>query len=304
MTAASEMSESETRIAGLAVLELLADDSRSRRHAATADDRTPVEVTIFHRLPDTGGLDRFRREVELATRLRVPGIVPVLDGGVHDGTAYVVEARTDGTPLDDLLAQGSVDARAVDILRPVAEALDALHAMGQVHHLLTPAAVVVDGAGGGRLRLTGLQRLFPEAVDATDGDLGERPVYRAPETLAGTVVSHRSDLYAFACVAFEAVTGTPPFTLHGVLGGRSDPPRASDRLPRLPPAVDEVFRRALAVSAMDRHPSATDLVDELRRAFGTSYRPAADRRLMRLVWLTGVAAVLGIVAVTLALILT
>ena len=303
MTAPSEMSESETRIAEFTVLELLADDDRSRRYAAATDDGTPVEVTVSVHPPDNLGLGHFRREVEVATRLRVPGIVPVLDGGVHDGAAYVVEARVDGTPLVDLLAQGPSGARAVDVLRPAAQALDALHAGGQVHHLLTPAALVVDGAGGTHLRLTGLQRFFPEPVDSTDaGDLGERPVYQAPETFAGAIVSHRSDLYAFACVAFEVVTATPPFTLNGVLGRRFGPPRASDRLPGLPPAVDEVFRRALDPNAMNRHPSATDLVDELQSAFGASYRPTADRSLRRLVWLTGVAAVLGLVALVVALI--
>lgn len=286
-----------SRIGAYTVSGPLAEDGRARRFAATGDDGTEVAITVSRLAPEPAEVEVFRRELAAATRVRMPGIVPVLGGGLHDGLGFVVEARVAATPLVELLAAGPLGARAVDVLRPAAQALDTLHAHGQLHRNLTPGAVVVDGEGAGTLRLTGWERFFPEPVaDTGGGEIGGRPVYRAPETLTGTVVSHRSDLFAFACVAFEAVTATPAYTVEALARGGTGAPLASARHPQLPAAADAVFLRALAPNSVERHPSAADLVDELQAAFGSAYRPPAGRALLRWVWISGAAALVAVLA--------
>ncbi|WP_281376161.1 protein kinase domain-containing protein, partial [Pseudonocardia pini] len=126
-------------------------------------------------------------------------------------------------------------------MRPVATALDRLHDKGILHGDLTPAAIVLDAAGRGSLRVDPLAGLAADTRDHTIGTLDTgtagvgAPVYLAPEQLAGPVASHRTDLFAFAAVAFELVTGTPAFTVGSLLEqGDRRVPAASTRRPGIP----------------------------------------------------------------------
>ena len=101
--------------------------------------------------------------------------------------------------------------------------------------------------------------------------------YVAPEQIRGDQVDGRADVYALGCLLFETLTGTLPFT------GASDvavvyahleeePPRASERRPGLPAAVDDVLARAMAKDPGERQQSCGALVDETRA--GARPRPA------------------------------
>lgn len=209
--------------------------------------------------------------------------------------------------LADLLGEGPLGVHSVDVLRSTATELDALHDRGVVHGDLSPAVVLIDGSGGVSLR--------PAASEPTTegsgppatvtGNLAQGAVYQPPEQAANSVISHRTDIYAFTCVAFEAITGHPPFTLATLLEQASGTvPRAGSRRPDLPAAVDQVFRDALTLRPEDRPPSATALVASLESAFGTRYRRQAGTRLRRLLWASAATAAITVVAATLTAVLT
>ena len=122
--------------------------------------------------------------------------------------------------------------------------------------------------------------------------------YVAPEQIRGDEVDGRADVYALGCLLFEALTGTLPF------GGSSDvavvyahlqeaPPRASERRPELPGAVDAVLTRAMAKDRDARQGTCRELVDGAAPALGVI--PSRPTRLWR-----GLAAVASVVAVALA----
>jgi alpha-tubulin suppressor-like RCC1 family protein len=124
----------------------------------------------------------------------------------------------------------------------------------------------------------------------------------APEQASGEPVGHRADLYSLACVAFEMLTGTPPYTEQNSLAlllahGTHPVPRATDRDRQLPGPVDAVFQRALAKSPTQRYPSAGAFVEALEtqlaadRGFARAIRPGLSRRTFLLAGL-GSAAVL------------
>jgi protein kinase-like protein len=106
----------------------------------------------------------------------------------------------------------------------------------------------------------------------------------APEQIQGRPLDGRADVYALGCVAFEALTGRPPFQLESDVAViwahmRNDPPNASALNRALPRAVDGVLGRALAKDPADRHATCGELAAELSAAVAARRRRSAGMRL-------------------------
>jgi serine/threonine-protein kinase len=173
--------------------------------------------------PDAlGGVsaERFAREVLLAARLQHPHIVPVLAAGEHDGLAWYAMPYVAGESLRARLNRGPLPiGDAINILRDVARALDYAHAQGVVHRDIKPENILLNGesatvadfgiakALGGTLSKEG----EAEGLTLTGTALGT-PAYMAPEqVVADAQMDQRVDIYAWGCVAYEVITGRPPF---------------------------------------------------------------------------------------------
>jgi serine/threonine protein kinase len=208
--------------------------------------------------------------------------------------------------LADLVRAGGLGASAIEVMRPVAAALDALHDDGRVHRGVRPESVEVAEDGTVTLAPPPSADTAPGAEASVDRtgtlDVVDEAVYLAPEQAGRAIASHRSDVYAFAAVAFEAVTGTPAFTTSTLPDQAAGTvPAVSTRAPGVPPTVDEVFRAALTPVPERRPSSASAVVDELAAAFGGQYRPRAGRALRWLVVVSAVAAALAVAALVLVL---
>ncbi len=221
---------------------------------------------------------RFRRECEALAALRHPHIVPIHDAGEQDGRGYLVMAFAREGSLAQRLAAGPLDtAGVVEVLGPIAEALDAAHAAGLVHRDVTPANILLD-PDGPWLADFGIVRRLDATAMTGEGLLLGTAGFLAPEVIAGGPAGPASDRYALAAVAFEALAGRPPFGADAAAGllyahlNRAVP-RASSLRPGLPPGVDAALRRGLAKDPRDRPASAGALVASLTE------RPA--RRLRR-----------------------
>ncbi|HET9597877.1 MAG TPA: serine/threonine-protein kinase [Anaeromyxobacteraceae bacterium] len=219
----------------------------------------------------------FGREAELARSLDHPGLVRALGAGAEEGIPYLVLEYVDGRDVSRLLAACAgrrirlpVDFAAY-VAHEVARALDHAHrlagrdgrALGLVHCDVSPSNVFVSRAGAVKLGDFGVARLAGEA--------GRRPAfgkvrYLAPEQLAGGPVAPRTDVFGLGATLHELLTGAPAFpgddpdaVARHILRGERRPP-SRDR-PEVPPALDEVVLRALAVE--DRTPDAAALATAL-----------------------------------------
>ena len=224
--------------------------------------------------PDLAGgvnIDRFRREVRFAARLQHPHIVPLLAAGEMDGVPYYTMPFVEGQSLRDRLrGAGALPlAEALGILRDVARALAYAHAHGVVHRDIKPDNVLLSG-GVAVVTDFGIAKALSSSSTATGRisltgtgmSLGT-PAYMAPEQAAADpATDHRADLYSFGCMAYELLTGQPPFAdvaPHRRLAAqvtRMPAPLASFR-PDVPQALESLVMRCLAKDPADR-PQRTD----------------------------------------------
>ncbi|MGE5748901.1 MAG: serine/threonine-protein kinase, partial [Gemmatimonas sp.] len=169
--------------------------------------------------------ERFGREIKLAASLQQANIVPVLAAGSAAEFSFYVMPFVEGRSLRHrLLRDGALSINdAIGILRDVARALVFAHGRGVIHRDIKPAnillsdrtAVVTDfgiAKALGVARGGGQDGTRDEALSQAGTGIGT-PAYMAPEQAASDPnVDDRADIYSFGCVAYELLTGKPPFT--------------------------------------------------------------------------------------------
>jgi serine/threonine protein kinase len=229
---------------------------------------------------------RFFNEARAATAISHPGIVQVFDFGHHtDGSAYIVMELLDGEPLDQRVhRQGRLAvADALRILRQVASALGAAHARGITHRDLKPENIFLvrdaEVASGERAKILdfGIAKLGGDqpvgTATQTSAVLGT-PMYMSPEQCRGAgEVDQRSDIYSLGCVLLALVTGRPPFEAVGAgeyiaMHLMEPAPRASSRVPGVPPEVDLLIARCLEKDPARRFASGTELAAAIGALLG------------------------------------
>jgi serine/threonine-protein kinase len=233
---------------------------------------------------DAGFRQRFIAEASAAATVDHPNVIPVYEAGDADGVLFIAMRLVTGGDLKEVLRREGRErsalppARALDLLSPVASALDAAHAAGLVHRDIKPANILVEPGPGGLDHVYvsdfGLSRgAVPGASLTQSGQYLGTPLYSAPEQAQGDRVDGRADQYALACVAFELLSGRPPFERDQPLmvllaHVNASPPALTGRRPDLPAEIDQVMAKALAKVPEDRYPSCQDYTDALRNALG------------------------------------
>ena len=220
-------------------------------------------------------LRRFEREARTLARLDHRNIVTVYDTGADDGTGYVVMQLLAGPSLAALVAEhGPLPLdQALDYASQAAAGLAAAHAVGIVHRDVSPANLMLDGAGTVKLVDFGVARLDRASTTLTaTGTVFATAGYVSPEQAAGEPADARSDLYSLGCVLYALLAGEPPFTAEHPIGViqqqlSSPPPLLSSVRADVPAELDELLATLLAKNPADRPKSAEDVrrrVDALR----------------------------------------
>jgi serine/threonine protein kinase/tetratricopeptide (TPR) repeat protein len=244
-----------------------------RAYQPSMDRHVAIKVIRSSILHDRALRERFQREARLIARLEHPHLLPVYDfDGEHD-PPYIVMRYLEGGTLKQVQQQGSVPRdEFLYIFRQLAGALDYAHRQGVVHRDLKPSNVMIDKEGNAFLTDFGIARAAGSDKDLTGtGLMIGTPGYMAPEQARGDGQADKAaDIYSFGVIAFESLTGSPPYEHESgfevILAHINAPiPKASERAD-LPRSVDAVLTQALAKSPDQRFPTATDFVDQLTRA--------------------------------------
>lgn len=211
--------------------------------------------------------ERFLQEIALISQLKHPHLVPILDSGEVEGLPYfVMPYVTGGSLRGEIDRHGALEiGRALEICRQVADAVAYAHAQGVIHRDLKPdnilhgerGVVVVDFGFARALHRAGDERLTQA------GEILGTPIYMSPEQALGKWrIDETCDVYSLGCVAFEALTGEPPFrpaSADSVIVRRLNDaaPSAHERRSTVPEGVDVLLRAALAWSPAQRPNAAT-----------------------------------------------
>jgi serine/threonine-protein kinase len=241
------------------------------------DLTTDQLVAIKVLLPDLGlvvGPDRFRREIDLASRFSHPYILPVSDSGETDGLLYYVMPYVAGESLRSRLdreGQLPVDD-AIQIACEVAGALDYAHDHGVIHRDIKPENILLED-GHALVADFGIARAVADAgeerLTQTGVTLGT-PRYMSPEQAAADRnIDGRSDLYALGCVLYEMLAGQPPFigpNAQAIIARHAldQAPLLTIVRPTIPLALEAVVLRSLAKVPADRFQTGAAFAAALR----------------------------------------
>ena len=289
----------------------LAEDARHGRQVAIKVLRPEYASTI--------AAERFLREIEIAALLQHPHIVPLLDSGEVGGNLFLIMPFIEGESLRvRLVREGRLAAgEVIRIICDVADALAYAHQKGIVHRDIKPDNILLAGrhalvADFGVAKAVSAATVAPREL--TIGVALGTPAYMAPEqATAAPDLDHRVDLYALGVVAYELLSGHPPFegpTAQAILTAHvlEAPVPLLQRRPDSPPAFAAIIDRCLAKRPDDRCQSAEDLLRQLEPlatpsggSTPASVAPLAQPRSVRRMTLAA-AAIVFVAAVVLALV--
>lgn len=236
-------------------------------------------------------MERFVREAKAAATLNHPNIAHIYEVGEHDGVNFFAMEFIDGITLREKIYREPTDlSKLLRILQHVAEGLSKAHAVGIVHRDLKPDNIMITSDGHAKILDFGLAKLIEQTMPGAQSaeELSALPTamllqssqpgtvigtvgYMSPEQAQGRVneIDHRSDIFSFGCILYEAVTREKAFggkdaidTLNKII--RNPPTPISEFLPEAPDHLQRIVRRCLAKDADERYQSIKDVAIELR----------------------------------------
>jgi TolB-like protein/tetratricopeptide (TPR) repeat protein len=242
----------------------------------TALNRQVVVKVLPSEMAGQVSAGRFKREIALAAQLQHPHIVPLLTAGEVGDLPYFTMPFIKGESLRARLAkEGELPvSEAVRLLREVASALEYAHAADVVHRDIKPDNVLLSG-GSAMVTDFGVAKALSASTTQGEGQITSlgvaigTPAYMAPEQAsADPLLDHRADVYAWGVLAYEVLTGSPPFLgrpAAALLAAHATeaPEPVTKRRPSIPPALGALVMRCLEKRPADRPQSAAEVVRAL-----------------------------------------
>ena len=241
----------------------------------------PVAVKVLSERATSSFIEdviRFKREVELVSKLDHANIVKMYGAGDFGDTPYLVTELLDGQSLSDFISVRQIFSRsdALKIMLQIAEGLSYVHANGIVHRDLKPGNIMVrwaDGMPSIKLLDFGLSLILELGQITDEAEVVGTFAYMSPEAtgIVNKRVDERSDLYSLGVIFYQLITGETPFKgrdvstiLHQHVTVVPEPPSRLN--PDVVEVLDRIVMKLLAKDSDLRYQSAKGLIHDLKRA--------------------------------------
>jgi serine/threonine protein kinase len=215
---------------------------------------------------------RFLREARTGARLNHPHIIPVYAVRQTPDLIFFVMKFIDGKPLDDVIGGfGQLPIPlAARVIAQVADALAYAHRNGIVHRDIKPGNIMLDREGWVVLTDLGIAKVQEASMLTATGSAVGTPTYMSPEQSSGShATTGASDQYSLGCVAFEMLTGKPPFEGESIISlifqhVAEPPPPIQNLRPDCPAHIVSAVSRMLEKMPEDRFPSMEEVAQLFR----------------------------------------
>ncbi len=213
------------------------------------------------------GIERFKREARTAASLSHPNIIPVFGVYHTEELLYFVMKYVEGRPLDGIIRElGALPIPMVQaILGQIASAFGYAHRRGVIHRDIKPANILIDDEGWAVVTDFGIAKVSDSKGLTMTGLSVGTPTYMSPEQVGGEEVSPASDQYALGVLAYEMLTGKPPFQGANPMAMmyahvHHPPPPLEAVRPDCPATLHEAVMRMLSKEPADRWPTVDDAI--------------------------------------------
>ena len=215
-------------------------------------------------------------EASLAGKLNHPHIVSILDAVVTEDSGYIAMEYVAGGDLSQHTAPQNLFSTedAIQVGFKCCGALDYAFRQGVIHRDIKPANIMV--AKGTDIKITDFGAAYLRTDAVTQKVNIGTPAYMSPEQITGAPLTHQSDMFSWAIVLYELLTGMRPFAaqsmealIEKVLHETPIPP--SRMWPSIPPELDRMLLTALQKSPADRFPTWADFALELAKIGGLTF---------------------------------
>lgn len=252
------------------------------------DRKVALKVLPAELASNQDRMRRFVQEAKAAAALNHPNIAHIYEIGEGDGVNFIAMEFIDGQTLNHLMKSGRDNlAKLLRYLQHVAEGLAKAHSEGIVHRDLKPDNIMITRDGHAKILDFGLAKLteaqpmlgsgsseIATAIlqqQSTPGVVMGTIGYMSPEQAQGKTreIDHRSDIFSFGCILFEAVTGQKAFAGSDAIDSlnkiiREPAPSLSEHNPSAPVDLQRIVRRCLAKDPDERYQTIKDVALELK----------------------------------------
>jgi len=270
-----------------------------------------VKMILAGQLAGEADIRRFHAEAEAAANLQHPNIVAIHEVGEHEERHYFSMDYVEGQNLATLVRERPLPpARAAELVKTIAEAIQYAHQRGILHRDLKPQNVLIDEHDRPRVTDFGLAKHAGADSNLTQtGAVMGSPSYIPPEQATGRQdqVGPHSDVYSLGAILYQLLTGKAPFVAETPLATlkrvvEEDPVPPSKQNPLVSPDLETICLKCLEKNPERRYPTARALAEELGRFLNhepITARPASQLRkalswMVKRPWLiTGALALIG-----------
>ncbi len=218
------------------------------------------------------GIDRFKNEAVTIANLHHPHIVSLYSVRQAEGLHFFVMRYVHGRSLEQIIQRaGRLPLPVVrSILYQVGSALIHAHRSRVIHRDVKPANILIDEEGNAVVTDFGIAKAAESPTLTLTGALVGTPAYMSPEQCSGTGISWASDQYALGAVAYEMLTGVPPFSGSTLTVMQAHVERTPipirEHFPDCPADLEAAVFQMLAKDPADRWPRMSEALAALRAA--------------------------------------